>query len=111
MATKAEIYKAWVEYTGDTTYQDAEFSDEDNAEAWFDNSGAYFGQYDNYTELAEAVVDDSGMADDFWQGRSDHSLAPYFKFDYEQYGRDLDLGGELWSTEIDGDTHWYWPNY
>jgi hypothetical protein len=105
------IYKAWVEYTGNTMYEDAEHSDDNNAEAWLSSSGAYFGQYDDYTELAEAIVDDSGMASDFWEGRSDHSLASYFKFDYEQYGRDLDLGGDLWSTEIDGKTHWFWSNY
>jgi hypothetical protein len=111
MATKAEIYTAWVEYTGDTKYQDEQFTDEENAEIWLSESGAYFGQYDGYTELAEAIVDDSGTIDDFWHERDNHSLAPYFKFDYEQYGRDLDLGGDLWSTEIDGETHWFWSNY
>jgi hypothetical protein len=115
------IYKAWVKYTGNTKYEDPENSDDINAEAWLSSSGAYFGQYDNYVELAEAVVDDSGMASDFWQGREDHSLASYFKFDYEQYGRDLDLGGDLWSTEVEvpigtaghtmKQTHWYWSNY
>jgi Antirestriction protein (ArdA) len=105
------IYKAWLARTGDTTYEDAGNEDENNAEAWLSSSGAYFGQYDNYTELAEALVDDSGAVEDFWHERDNHSLAPYFKFDYEQYGRDLDLGGDLWSEEIDGKTHWFWSNY
>ena len=111
MATKAEIYTAWVEYTGDTKFEDAEFSTEENAEVWLSESGAYFGQYDGYEELAHAVVDDSGMGDDFWKDKEDHSLAPYYFFNYEMYGRDLDLGGDVWSTEIDGETHWFWSNY
>lgn len=110
MATKTEIYKAWLAHTGDATYQNAEFIIEDNAVAWFDNSSAYFGQYDTYAELAEALLDESGAVDEVL-GKVDDSLAPYITFDYEMYGRDLDLGGDLWSEEIDGETHWYWSNY
>ncbi len=114
MTTMTEItaiYKAWVEYTGDTKYEDADNEDENNAEAWLSSSGAYFGQYDNYIEIAEALVDDSGAVVDFWESRSDHSLAPYFKFDYEQYGRDVDLSGDIWALEVEGKTHWFWSNY
>jgi hypothetical protein len=114
MTTMTEItaiYKAWVEYTNDTKYEDADNEDENNAEAWLSSSGAYFGQYDNYIEIAEALVDDSGAVDDFWAGKDDHSLAPYFKFDYEQYGRDLDLSGDIWALEVEGKTHWFWSNY
>ena len=105
------LYKAWIDHTADTKFNDPEATEAENAEVWLYESGAYFGQYDDHEALAEALVDDSGMIADFWEGKANHTLASYFKFDYEQYGRDLDFSGDLWSMDVDGETHWFWSNY
>ena len=111
MTDYTALYKVWVDYTGETKYDDAEQSAEDNAQVWVDESGAYLGQFDTPTELAEHLVDESGSASDFWgNGLENHHLAPYFKFDYEAYARDL-LYGDVWSVSIDGLDHYFFSNY
>lgn len=51
----------------------------------------YLGKFKNSTELAEHLVDSSGILSD-----APKVLVAYF--DYEAYGRDIMLGGEAWEN-------------
>lgn len=57
----------------------------------------YRGQYDSFTELAEQLLDETGELEAIPE-----NLRYYF--DYEAYGRDLQLGGEF--CEHDGHCFW-----
>ena len=57
----------------------------------------YRGQYDSFTGLAEQLLDETGELEAIPE-----NLRYYF--DYEKYGRDLQLGGEF--CEYDG--HYFW---
>ena len=57
----------------------------------------YRGEYDSFTELAEQLLDETGDLEAIPE-----NLRYYF--DYEKYGRDLQLGGEF--CEHDG--HYFW---
>lgn len=57
----------------------------------------YRGQYDSFTELAEQLLDETGDLEAIPE-----NLRYYF--DYEKYGRDLQLGGDF--CEQDG--HYFW---
>ena len=57
----------------------------------------YRGQYDSFTELAEQLLDETGELEAIPE-----NLRYYF--DYEAYGRDLQLGGDF--CEQDG--HYFW---
>lgn len=59
----------------------------------------YSGQYDSFTDLAEQLLDDTGELEAIPE-----NLRYYF--DYEKYGRDLQLGGDF--CEHDGH---YFRNY
>lgn len=48
----------------------------------------YSGQYDSFTDLAEQLLDDTGELEAIPE-----NLRYYF--DYEKYGRDLQLGGDF----------------
>ena len=97
-ATEA-LYKLWKDYQSPNA---------DTSEETFEQ--AHIGQFYGYEALAEHVLYDSGSVDDFWQGKSDHPLAYYFQFDYGMYGRDLDLNGDVYSLELEGDQHYFWTN-
>jgi antirestriction protein len=104
------VYEAWK----------AELNDpEDMTEEQFEQ--AYIGEFFDTEELAKYLIDDAGMADlDYMTSKIDDSLAPYFRFDYAMYGRDLDLGGDVYSIEIQVPfgtaghtmkrTHYFWTN-
>ena len=59
----------------------------------------YHGQYDSFTDLAEQLLDETGELEAIPE-----NLRYYF--DYEKYGRDLQLGGDF--CEHNG--HYFW-NY
>jgi antirestriction protein len=89
METELEaVYEAWQEEQGENADTSRERFDE-----------AYIGFFYDLKDLAEFVLDGSGMVEDFWAGREDHSLAYYYKFDYFAYGRDLEMGGDVYSIE------------
>lgn len=72
------------------------------ADYWMDalDNGAYCGEYDSVTAYAESWVDDTGMLADVPE-----NIARYF--DYEAFGRDMELGGDI--TEHNGyifNNHW-----
>jgi antirestriction protein len=92
------IYKAWKHNT----------EDEDRSEERFEE--VYIGQFYSLEALAEDVLYDSGSVDDFWEGKDKHPLAYYFRFDYEMYGRDLELNGDVYSIEQAGETHYFWAH-
>lgn len=52
----------------------------------------YIGKFRNATELAEHLVDSTGVL-----SNAPTALVAYF--DYEAYGRDLTLGGDVWENE------------
>ena len=57
----------------------------------------YRGQYDSFTDLAEQLLDETGELEAIPE-----NLRNYF--DYEKYGRDLQLGGDF--CEHNG--HYFW---
>jgi antirestriction protein len=104
-----DVYEAWK--------VEQDYSDQATRER-FDE--AYIGFFYDLEDLGKHVAEESGSIDDFWQGKDEHHLAYYFKFDYFAYGRDLDLGGDVYSIEerkpigtaghsIQG-WHYFWAN-
>ena len=61
---------------------------------------SYIGAFDNRTKMAENFVDDTGLLDEIPE-----NLRYYF--DYEAYGRDMELGGDV----FEHNRHWFWRNY
>lgn len=51
----------------------------------------YLGQFKNFTELAEHLIDEQGTL-----ANAPTALVAYF--DYEAYGRDIRLGGDAWEN-------------
>ena len=104
--TQQDVYEAWK----------ALFNDPEEAtEELFEQ--AYIGQFFDTEELAKYLVDDAGIADpdDFWKGKDDHPLAPYYQFNYAMYGRDLELGGDVFDIQIAVPVgtagHTFWTNH
>ena len=104
------VYKAWRAQLND---------DEDKTLEQFEQ--AYIGEFFDTEELAKYLIDEAGMADlDYMTSKIDDALAPYFRFDYAMYGRDLDFGGDVYSIQIQvpigtaGHTltnnHYFWTN-
>ncbi len=60
----------------------------------------YLGEFDNRTKMAEHHVDETGLL-----GEIPENLRYYF--DYEAYGRDMELGGDV----CEHNRHWFWRNY
>ncbi len=58
----------------------------------------YAGAYDTLTAYAESYIDDSGMLADV-----PDTVARYF--DFEAFGRDLELGGDVYTIRVDGTLH------
>ena len=61
---------------------------------------SYFGEFDNRAEMAEHLGDETGLL-----GEIPENLQYYF--DYEAYGRDMEIGGDVWEHN----RHWFWRNY
>ena len=91
------IYDAWKGYQG----PDAELSEEE-----FEAN--YIGRFYGYEALAEEVLYDTGIIETFDDLVNRHPLASYYRFDYQMYGRDLELNGDVYSIEIDGNLHYFW---
>jgi antirestriction protein len=105
-----DVYEAWKDVFNDP---------EEATEELFEQ--AYIGQFFDTEELAKYLIDDAGMADlDYMTSKIDDALAPYFRFDYAMYGRDLDLGGDVYSIQIQvpigtaghkiTNNHYFWTN-
>ena len=72
----------------------------DIVKAWLGNGNdfdldlmheCFAGKYASFTELAEELVPAIGLLDDIPE-----DVQRYF--DYERYGRDLDIGGDYWES-------------
>jgi len=83
------VYEAWKDILND---------DEDKTPEQFEQ--AFIGEFYGDEELGEYVAENMASVDEFWEGRGDHPLAGYFKFDYAMYGRDLQIGGDVYSIKI-----------
>jgi antirestriction protein len=88
-----EVYIAWWDNDFYTEWEDI-----DN---WHEKvEENYIGEFFNTRELAEHMEE---------QGILDLSGIPkqlQYYFDYESYGRDLELGGDVWSMDF----HYFWNN-
>jgi antirestriction protein len=77
------------------------YSTWENIDEWKDKvQESYIGEFFNTRELAEHMEE---------QGILDISGIPkqlQYYFDYESYGRDLELGGDVWSSHW----HYFWNN-
>ena len=58
----------------------------------------YLGAFDSLTAYAEDYIESTGMLD----GVND-TVARYF--DFESFGRDLELGGDVYTIRVDGQLH------
>jgi antirestriction protein len=58
----------------------------------------YCGAYDTLTAYAESYVEESGMLADV-----PDTIAQYF--DFESFGRDMRLGGDIYAIRVDGSLH------
>lgn len=81
-----DIYSAYVDHVGQR-YASVEGFKED-----------YQGAYASLEAYAESYIEDTGML----QGVPD-TIARYF--DYESFARDLELGGDVYTIEHDGECH------
>jgi hypothetical protein len=93
----AELFEAWKQYQGERS---------DLSKEQFEI--ALIGEFSGYEELAEFVLEKSGLAEHFWEDKKDHSLARFFTFDYEDYGRCLDGEGDVYSIELQRSVYWFW---
>jgi antirestriction protein len=60
---------------------------------------AYLGHWSSVEEYAEDLADNVGL----WkEGMAPDSLSPYVRFDYEAFARDLELSGDITTSEGDG---------
>ena len=57
-----------------------------------DAEDCYIGEFDSLTHLAEHLCDETGLLSEMPE-----NLRYYF--DFEKYGRDLQLGGDVWENE------------
>jgi len=64
-------------------------------------SDAYLGHYATIEEYAEALVDDLGYDDVIERALPEH-LHPYVHFDTEGFARDLELSGDVSTSDGDG---------
>lgn len=64
-----------------------------------DFNDRYRGEYESWRTLAEEILDDTGQL-----GEIPESLRYYF--DYEAYGRDLRLSGDI----VEQDGYYFWGN-
>ena len=88
-----EVYIAYWDMTSETDWKDIEDWHEKVEES-------YIGEFFNTTELAEylemvGILDLSGIPKEL-----------QYYFDHESYGRDLELGGDVWSSHF----HYFWSN-
>ena len=63
-------------------------------------NSTYIGEFDNRTKMAEQFVDEMGLLSEIPENLQ-------YYFDYEAYGRDMELGGDV----CEHNRHWFWRNY
>ena len=63
-------------------------------------NSTYIGEFDNRTKMAEQFVDEMGLLSEIPENLQ-------YYFDYEAYGRDMELGGDV----FEHNRHWFWRNY
>ncbi len=73
-----------------------ESSDPDDLDGFDD---AYLGHWRSTEEYAEDLIDGTGI---FKVDELPDSLRPYVRFDYEGFARDLELSGDITTSEGDG---------
>lgn len=80
------------DYGDDPVYAAFEnFSDLTDVKACLTN-GCYCGQYDDAEDYARSLAEDTGLLD-----AMPENLRNYF--DFEAYGRDMVLGGDIWISD------------
>ena len=87
------------------SYMDCNMDDEVKAayveakDRWDDEDceSSYIGEFDNFTELAEYLVDEQGTLSEI----PEHLQ---YYFDYEAYGRDIRLNGDV----VEENRHFFW---
>ena len=67
---------------------------ENNCGEWYQLNGCYLGKWDGLAAYAESAIEDFGYLDEI-------SEKLRYYFDYERYGRDLELGGDVWTAPAD----------
>ena len=82
------VYEAWRDGIDEDTNQSRERFDE-----------ALIGEFASYEELGQHVLYDTGDVDDLLN-KVDSHLAPYLTFDYQMFGRDLELSGDAYTVEL-----------
>ena len=63
-------------------------------------NSTYIGEFDNRTKMAEQFVDEMGLLSEIPENLQ-------YYFDYEAYGRDMELSGDV----FEHNRHWFWRNY
>jgi antirestriction protein len=86
--TLDDVYEAWK--------VEQDYSDQATRERFEE---ALIGEFYSYAELAEHVLEGTGDVDDLLN-KVDSHLAPYLTFDYQMFGRDLDLSGDVYTIEL-----------
>lgn len=81
-------FEAWEAYCENMAYQDPQVSDAEEC---------FAGEFKNSTEFAEWFADDTGLLN-----KMPDNLR--FYFDFEAYGRDLVVGGDIWQEN----GFWFW---
>lgn len=90
IAEHGPAYAHWASLVGTTDLGEmSEFED------------AYRGHWESATAYAEELLDDLGVTRDIEQSVPDH-LQPYVRFDVEGFARDLELSGDIWTSNGDG---------
>lgn len=64
---------------------------------------AYLGQWESLDDYAEHILDDLGYIEAITNAVPEH-LRPYLKIDNAGLGRDLQLSGDIWTSDPDNGT-------
>lgn len=75
-------FEAWEAYCDCLAWNDPKVEDAEED---------YIGQFKDFTELAEHLVDEGGLL-----ANAPTTLVAYF--DYKAFGRDIQLGGDAWEN-------------
>ena len=89
LASKGHIPEAALSAYWDNIGSKGEMPDRDTLEA---AEECFIGEFDSLTHLAEHLCEETGTLSEMPE-----RLRPYF--DFEKYGRDLQLGGDVWENE------------
>ena len=99
IAAFAEAYEEWGELLAELVNHCGGLNHLDEAKRLLDED--YSGEADSLADWVEDFLADTGQLESVPENLR-------FYFDFERYGNDMDISGDIFTLEIDGKTHVFW---